>query len=142
MTRPARREGFSLIEALAALLIASMVLLAAYSLQREMTGAERRYERAVALAERQRTALVLIRDINPAAAPRGERMLAGGRTAEWTTRPLGDFTVANDGRNEVRLYRMEVVVRDPDGRASPPLTFSRVGWRPLTGPARSADADR
>lgn len=136
------RAGFSLIEAMAALLIASLVLLAAYSLQREMTEAERRYERTLALSERQRTALVLVRDVNPAAEPVGERALAGGRRAIWTARPEGEFVLARGGLHEVRLYQMELTIREADGRPASSVTFARVGWRPLSAaparPARSA----
>ena len=139
----AGKRGFSLIEALAALIIASLVLLAAYSLQQQMLDAERRYERALALSELKRTTIVLIRDVNPAAEPRGSRALAGNRIARWTASPRGAFVRATGGLHEVRLYRMTVVLHEADGRPAGQLQFDRVGWRPVSAtepalPSRSA----
>lgn len=124
------RAGFSLIEAMVALIIASLVLLAAYGLQQQIALAETRYERALDLAERKRTAMVLVRDVNPAAEPTGARALAGGRRAVWSTTPAGEFRpmIGSEGR-EVRLYRMEVTLRDRDGRTAAVMVFDRVGWR-------------
>lgn len=126
----ARRGGFSLVEALAALLVASMVLLAALSLQGQMAQAERRYERAMTLAELKRTAMVLVRDINPASEPTGARALGGDRRLVWTATPVGDFRTAGGGRFEVRLYRLTTTLIEPDGRPAAVMRFDRVGWRP------------
>jgi len=126
------KAGFSLIEAMTALIIASLVLLAAYGLQQQMALAEVRYERALSLAERKRTALVLVRDINPAAEPRGSRALAGKRRLVWRATPKGDFKLVTGGRHQARLYVMEVTLIEPDGRPAAVMTFDRVGWRPLS----------
>ena len=127
----AGRGGFSLIEAMAALLIASLVLLAALSLQQQMALAEQRYERALGLSEMKRTAMTLVRDVNPAAEPVGWRPLAGHRRVSWTSIPVTDFQLSREGRFEVRLYRMDVTILEQDGRATATLRFDRVGWRPV-----------
>lgn len=126
------KAGFSLIEAMAALIIASLVLLAAYGLQQQMALAQVRYERALSLAERKRTAVVLVRDINPAAEPTGGRALAGKRRLTWRATPKGDFRPVTGGRHEARLYAMEVTLFEPDGRPAAVMHFDRVGWRPLS----------
>lgn len=128
------KRGFSLIEALAALIIASLVLLSAYSLQQQMLDAERRYERALLLSELKRTTIVLVRDVNPAAEPRGSRVLAGNRVARWTVLPKGAFVRATGGLHEVRLYRMTVILHEADGRPAGQLQFDRLGWRPVSAP--------
>ncbi len=127
----ARRGGFSLIEAMAALLIASLVLLAALSLQQQMALAEQRYERALGLSEVKRTAMMLVRDVNPASEPVGSRPLAGHRRVSWTSTPVSDFQVAREGPFQVRLYRVDATILEQDGRATATLHFNRVGWRPV-----------
>lgn len=126
----ARRAGFSLIEAMAALLIVSLVLLAALSLQGQMAQAERRYERAITVSELRRTAMVLVRDVNPAVEPVGTRPLAGGRRLAWSAVPVDAFQPSTDGRFEVRLYRVTTTLFEPDGRVLSAQTYQRVGWRP------------
>lgn len=135
------KAGFSLIEAMTALIIASLVLLAAYGLQQQITLSEVRYERALSLAERKKTAIVLVRDINPAAEPTGARAMAGKRRLTWRATPKGQFKPVTGGRWEARLYTVDVTLLEADGRPAATLRFDRVGWRPLSA-ARPGSPDR
>lgn len=148
MTRS--KAGFSLIEALAALAIVSMALLAFYELQQQLVRGERRSEEAIAQAELQRNALALTRDLNPMLEPRGAVALAGGRRVRWSSTPLTPShpDVGTTGaRYDVALYRLQVEVVDSVGRRLTGLSFERVGWRrrasaapstALSGPAAAA----
>ena len=130
------RAGFSLIEALVALIVAAMALTAIFELQQQLVRGQLRYERALGLAQLERDALALTRDINPTAAPNGDAPLTGGRTIRWTSTPLSapqpnlDFP-KGPGRYEVRLYRVRVDILDPRRRLLGQLAFERMGWRRL-----------
>ena len=73
-----RREGFSLIEALVALAIASMTLMAIFELQIQMARSQRRAAQAVEQVASQENALALTRGLNPMAQPQGRIELPGG----------------------------------------------------------------
>jgi len=131
-----KRDGFSLIEALVALTVAAMVLLAVLELQHQIADGEAHYERALALAGVQRNAMALTEDINPAEKPAGEIPMAGGRILRWTSTPVTGFRrnvayPAGNGRFEVRLYRLRVDLYDGQRRPLGTLSFDRVGWRPV-----------
>jgi prepilin-type N-terminal cleavage/methylation domain-containing protein len=81
------RRGFSLVEALIALIIAALVLMAIFELQRQLSRDQARYEQAIAAADRRRNALVLLRDLNPTERPSGALPLSGGRVIRWTAAP-------------------------------------------------------
>ena len=66
-----RREGFSLIEALVALAIASMTLMAIFELQIQMTRSQQRAALAIEQVAAQENALALTRNVNPMAQPQG-----------------------------------------------------------------------
>ncbi len=130
------RRGFSLIEALVALIVAAMALMAIFELQQQLVRGQLRYERALALVQLQRDALALTRDLNPTASPTGEAPLTGGRTVRWTstalTRPRPNLDHATTpGRYEVTLYRVQVDILDPRRRILGQLAFDRMGWRRL-----------
>jgi len=144
------RRGFSLVEALIALIIAAMVLMAIFELQRQLSHDQARYEQAIASADRRRNALVLLRDINPTQRPSGVVPLSGGRVVRWTAAPLTAPRVNADyptgqGDYEMRLWRLSVRIDDARGQATDVFELDRLGWRrisaplpasPSTGPAR------
>lgn len=129
------RRGFSLIEALVALIVASIVLLAVFELQNQLASGQSRYEHAMALAGLERDAMVLTSEVNPMAEPRGVRSMAAGRTLDWTATPLTEARrntgyPSGAGRYDVRLYRLDVHISDGRGRALARLSFERLGWSP------------
>ena len=139
--RPRRRlKGFSLIEALVALIIAAISLAAVLELQRQLADGQARYERALELAQLQRDALALTANVNPSAQPEGAVPLAAGRALRWRAEPLG-APALNTGspsagrRFEMRLYRVTVDIDDASGGAMGKVAFDRLGWRRLDRPA-------
>jgi len=141
MNQPRRhRAGFSLIEALVALIIAAMALSAALVLQQQLADGQRRYQQALATAALERDAMALTADINPTAQPTGEAPLAGGSTVRWAatprTAPALNAGSARAGRRfELRLYRVVVQIIDSRNAVVGQLSFDRVGWRKLDRPA-------
>jgi prepilin-type N-terminal cleavage/methylation domain-containing protein len=136
----ARRAGFSLIEALVALIIAALALSAALALQQQLADGQRRYQQALATAALERDAMALTADINPTAQPTGAATLAGGRTVRWTATPssgpmLNAGSAGAGRRFELRLYRVWVQIFDERNAVVGQLSFDRVGWRKLDRPA-------
>jgi len=137
MTALARgRHGFSLIEALVALAIASMTLMAIFELQIQMTRNQQRAALAIEQVAVQENALALTRSLNPMAQPQGRIELPGGDVVIWSAEPRGERRVnagfpAGQGAFEVQLYRVTVAVERAQGRPPAPLVFDRVGWRRL-----------
>jgi|ThiBiot_300_plan_2_1041538.scaffolds.fasta_scaffold01003_11 prepilin-type N-terminal cleavage/methylation domain-containing protein len=132
----AGRDGFSLIEALVALAIASMTLMAIFELQIQMTRSQQRAALAIEQVAAQENALALTRNLNPMAQPQGRIELPGGDTIVWTTEPRSERRInagfpAGDGAFEVQLYRVTVGVERAHGRSPAPLVFDRIGWRRL-----------
>ncbi len=129
-----RRAGFSLVEALIALIIAALVLMAIFELQRQLSHDQARYEQALAAADRRRNALVLLRDLNPTERPTGALPLAGGRALRWSATPLTAPRINADyptgqGDYEMRLWRLDVRIDNAQGVAVDRFQLDRVGWR-------------
>jgi general secretion pathway protein I len=138
--RPASRRaalrGFSLIEALVALIIAAISLSAVLELQRQLADGQARYERTLELAQLQRDGLALTADINPTAQPDGAIPLAAGRSLRWRAEPRSaaalDTGSATAGRRfEMRLYRVTVEILDASGAEMGAVAVDRLGWRRL-----------
>lgn len=132
-----RRSGFSLIEALVALAIASVTLMAIFELQMQLARGQQRAARAIAQSAQQENALALTRAVNPMDQPEGVIALPGGDTVRWTSEPRGEEVTnagfpVGQGAYRVRLYTMTVSVEPTDGPPPAPLVFDRVGWRRLT----------
>lgn len=130
------RRGFSLIEALVALAIASMTLMAIFELQIQMARSQERAALAIEQVAAQENALALTRSLNPMEQPQGRIELPGGDTVVWSAEPKSERRVnagfpAADGTFEVQLYRVTVAVERAQGRPPAPLAFDRLGWRRL-----------
>ena len=130
------RRGFSLIEALVALAIASVCLLSLLGLQRQLAVSQRRYEAAVSRAETRRNILALVRDLNPSAQPEGAVALPAGERLGWTSRPLTAPRRAltasgGPGAFEVRLYEVTASLADGAGAVRDTVSVERMGWRRL-----------
>ena len=142
-----KRSGFSLVEALVALAVASMCLLALFGLQVQLTRAQRRYEAALARSEARRDILALVRDLNPAETPDGRAAVPPDGTLRWTSTPL---TAARQGLDAagapaayaVRLYRVDATLTTADGRVRDSLSVDLMGWRRGTGPQAATGSPR
>ena len=137
------RAGFSLIEALVALAVAAMALIAIFSLQQQLARGQQRHQAALELVRLQRNALTLTDELNPTVEPAGEIAMAGGRRLRWSSRPLTAPRTqvgipSGEGRFEVRLYRVDGVILDARGRELGRIGFDRLGWRPVRGAAEPA----
>jgi prepilin-type N-terminal cleavage/methylation domain-containing protein len=130
----AKKGGFSLIEALVALAIGSLVLGAILGLQHEFVDAQRRHDLTLKNSNLQRDVLALIRDVNPAERPDGEIPLPPDRTVRWTSEAVSDAKLTTgfprgDGNYTATLYTLTVNVQDGGGRdVIAPFTVERVGW--------------
>jgi prepilin-type N-terminal cleavage/methylation domain-containing protein len=134
------KRGFSLIEALVALIIAAMALAGVLELQRQLADGQARYQRALQLAGLERNAIALTADLNLTDQPHGEADLAGGRSLRWQAEPIGapelNMGSRQSGRAyELRLYRLTVGIFDAAGQPLGQFAYDRVGWRKLTTPA-------
>lgn len=134
------RAGFSLIEALVALLIAALVLGAIFELQIQMVRGQQRAADAMDQVRAQENAVALMRSVNPMLEPEGQIELTGGDTIRWhasaKTLPKRNAGFPNgDGRFEIQLFTVTIEVQRPKGRSPGPLVFDRVGWRRLDLPS-------
>lgn len=133
------RQGFSLIEALVALMIAALVLGAIFELQIQMIRGQQRAADAMDQVRSHENAIALMRSVNPMVEPEGELALSGGDTVTWRAVPEtrakqnAGFPSGN-GQFEVQLFTVTVQVRRAKGVSPRPLVFNRVGWRRLDLP--------
>lgn len=126
------KAGFTLMEALIALAIAAIALTAVFGLQYQLVNGQQRFERTLEQAELRRSALALLRDMNPDETPEGEIALPPGHTVRWVAEPLTEpvitsFPPATQGAFLATLYRVDVEVSGPEGVVD---TFSveRLGY--------------
>ena len=132
MTSP--KAGYSLVEALAALAIAAACLAALVDVQTQLVKAERQRLDRVAAADLEHAGLALLHDVNPAAEPRGWRVVGGGTRLTWTSRlvaPMRRQTagLADYGGFDVALYRIDARVLDARGVLRHAFSVDQVGWR-------------
>ncbi|TCS10477.1 prepilin-type N-terminal cleavage/methylation domain-containing protein [Caulobacter sp. BK020] len=135
--------GFSLVEALVALIVAALVLMAIFELQRQLSHDQARYEQAMAAADRRRNALVLLREVNPTERPAGALPLSGGRRVRWTATPITparpnlDYPTGR-GSYEMRLWRLDVRIETARGQVIDAFQLDRLGWRAVSAPGPDA----
>lgn len=130
------RSGFSLIEALVALAIASMTLMAIFELQIQMSRGQERATRAIEQVAVQENALALIKSINFTEQPEGRLEIPQGDIVSWTTQALTEPRqnvgyLQGQGMFEVRLYRVTIDIERRQGRSPAPLVIERMGWKRL-----------
>lgn len=130
---PARRAGFSLIEAIVALTIAAITLTVIFELQIQMVRGQERAAAVIDQVAAQENAIALMRDINPMLQPEGTITLPEGDTIRWTSQPYGtpERTTGfptGDGQYTAQLFAMTVTIERPGQPQPRPLQFDRVGW--------------
>ena len=137
MRRQAR--GFTLLEAIVALVIFAMGAFALYGwLSTNLITLERARIGSETLVVQQ-SALELLRDVNPMLSPSGTRE-AGTLRVQWSAQPLqpprrGSVQIGGPSRYQVGLYRMDVQVRDGT-REVGQFSIRQLGYR-LVGDAGS-----
>lgn len=132
-TRPPRRaRGFTLLEAIVALVIFSMGAIALYGWLSVNTQALGRVEQHRRQAQWTESALDVVRAVNPMQAPNGRRDI-GGLIVEWTSRPVeaprpARTQIGMPGIFDVGLYEMTVRVRSGNDELDS-FDVRRVGYR-------------
>ncbi len=126
------RPGFTLLEALVAMVIASTVLAGFYQAMGTAARTAGRLSAIADGAERRRNALELAETINPMKDPQGSLQLAA-YTIAWTSDPIEDprsGTGAEGGESLFRIGLYRLNLRITDARGGTPQVFSvdRVGW--------------
>ncbi|MDP1698533.1 MAG: type II secretion system protein [Xanthomonadaceae bacterium] len=127
-----RVRGFTLLEAIIALVIFAMGAFSLYGwLSTNLITLDRARSGSEALVVKQ-SALELLRDVNPMLTPSGERE-AGTLQVQWTAEPLqptrrGSSQIGGPSFYEVGLYQMQVRVRD-GGREVGEFSLRQLGYR-------------
>ena len=140
--KAAGAAGFTLIEALVALVILSAGLLVFYEFLATSLRAADRVRHAAAAYDRERNALALASTLNPMAAPDGSFDLGPYRIhwhAERLTSPRRStsFPLAGQGQFTIALYR--VVLDFPDNREFAPVATTKLGYHRETAPATDSN---
>ncbi|WP_206733353.1 prepilin-type N-terminal cleavage/methylation domain-containing protein [Luteimonas sp. YGD11-2] len=127
----ARATGFTLLEAIVAMVVMATSLLALYSWLSTSTFALTRAQAQARSLEDARTALALVEDINPFEHPRGERdigpLQVRWQATELTERRPGLSSVGFPTQFDFILYDVEVeALRDE--RVVRTFNFRKAGW--------------
>ncbi len=136
------KAGFSLIEALVALSIAAISLVAIFEMQQQLANGQRRAEAALARIALRQNALAVVRDLNPQLHPSGEVAMPPNLSYRWTSEPITAAKTSagfpfGDGVFTVRLYRVTVTAVDSSKGPVGEVTVQRMGWSRQGGPAQS-----
>jgi general secretion pathway protein I len=123
--------GFTLIEAIVALVILSAVMIGFYDFLSTALNGARRMELASLAYDHRTNALELASALNPMDMPEGTLDL-GKYRVHWTSHVLGDIRQSSrypSGRGfyKVALYRM--VFTFPDDAEIRPIEVTRLGYR-------------
>lgn len=135
-----RVRGFTLLEAIVALVIFAMGAFSLYGwLSTNLITLDRARSGSEALVIKQ-SALELLRDVNPMLTPSGERE-AGALQVQWTAEEIepakpSSFQVGGPGIYEVGLYQMQVTVRDGT-REIGRFSLRQMGYRLVGGTGTS-----
>lgn len=126
-----RPDGFTLLEAIVAMVIMATSLLALYSWLSANTLALNRVQAQTRSLEDARAALAALADVNPVVNPNGERKV-GPLVVRWTSstvaerRPgLSEAGMSTQFDHELFLVSAEV---SRDGRLIREFSFRKAGW--------------
>lgn len=125
------QRGFTLLEAIVAMVIMATCLLALYSWLSSSTLALRRAQAQTLALEDARAAFALVEDVNPMQEPRGEREVAP-LTVRWEATPVverrsGMSQAGLPNQFDLTLYDMHVEVLRGE-RPVRSFSFRKAGW--------------
>lgn len=134
MNRPPPRysqSGFTLLEAIVAMVIMAAALMALYAWLSSSTLAVTRAQAQTRALEDARSALALVETINPMREPDGKREL-GEVTVSWHSTPvvprrIGRTRAGMPSLFDVTLYQMEVTI-ERAGEPAHGFSLRRAGW--------------
>lgn len=130
MTRRSQ-AGFSLLEAIVAMVVMSTAMLALYGwLSTSILGLTRAQDHALGLQD-SRTALAIVDTINPISEANGRRQV-GDLDISWESAPIAPQRPARSrsgmpGLFEVALFQIDVEV-SRDGRPIRNFSLRKAGW--------------
>jgi len=136
----AKDGGFTLIEAIVALVILSGSLIAFYDFLSTMLNSAGRVQAAATAYDLHANALELARTINPMDMPEGTFALSHYRI-HWVAQPIDDVRQSSrypsgPGPFSVALYR--VTFSFPDDPGISPIDVTKLGYHRTGGPADMA----
>lgn len=130
-----RRDGFSVVEVLAAIALIAVAMIPLYRLQQTLANASFRIERTAETLEAKENALAWLETVNPMIEPDGETEIGGWRVA-WHAEPVASVPLAEGFRGPsnyaLGLYEVEVSVERGPVRDS--FTIRKLGWRLVRDP--------
>jgi general secretion pathway protein I len=131
-----RAGGFTLLEAIVALVIFSMGAFALYGWLNTSLHTLARVDAGRETLALQQSALDVVRTVNPTATPRGRREMAGA-LVEWSAELVeparrGRSQVGGETSFEVGLYRLDVRVRQGE-REVGRFEVRQLGYRQVGG---------
>lgn len=126
-----KAAGFTLIEAIVALVILSAVMIGFYDFLSTALNGARRMELASIAYDQRTNALELATALNPMDLPEGTLDL-GKYRVHWTSHVIGDIRQSSrypvgQGIFKVALYRM--IFTFPDEAEVPPIEVTRLGYQ-------------
>ena len=122
--------GFTLIEAIVALVILSTVMIAFYDFLSTALNGAHRMELASIAYDHRTNALELATALNPMDMPEGTLNL-GNYRVHWTSRALGDIRQSSRypiGRGIFKVALYQMVFTFPDDADVPPIEVTRLGF--------------
>jgi general secretion pathway protein I len=134
-------DGFTLIEAIVALVMLSMALVAFYDfLSTSLQSADRIALASVAY-DRHENALALANTINPMAMPKGS-FDVGHYHIDWQSQPIDPIRQSSrypfgPGLFMIALYR--ITLNFPDDHDIAPIVVTKLGYHRIGGPTNLAD---
>lgn len=127
-----QQRGFTLLEAIVALVIFSMTAIALYGWQDSNLQTVRRAEAHAQNNALVRSALGVLAQVNPMLTPAGERPM-GRLTIQWVSQPVqpvkpGVAALGTPGIFDLGLYLLDVQVLD-GGKALASFQVRQVGYK-------------
>lgn len=131
------QSGFSAMEALVAVAIVAIAMVPLASLQGQVSRDAARQQSTQTRLAAERSALVLLRAVNPMQEPSGTRGLGGGVSLRWTAHAISETAPTNAGGFNVALFTIDAEILDSEGASLARFSVDQVGWRAQTQrPAR------
>jgi prepilin-type N-terminal cleavage/methylation domain-containing protein len=131
MVRRSDSRGFSLAEMLVAIAIAAVGLIPIMEMESRTAKLHATQIEAAERLTAERTAIALVRDINPAMTPEGTSPIGLISSMKWHATPISRPKRAlrflgGPGEFDITLFRLDVAIDHPKHQFS----VDRIGWRP------------
>ncbi len=135
--KPTGTEGFSLLEALAALLVISVALIPLFQMQAALSDASRRAKLQAERVLSSVDVMAFFSTLNPMAEPDGEQAFDGARLS-WTATEIERINRVSPLQPQdetVALFLVNITISDNQGEPIITDTVYLVGWSETQRPA-------